>query len=123
MTFDGGCGVVGDALLKSHRLEGENGLTDALKSDFIPPDVAEVGCPTGDLKGVKESSDSMDLEVCSESRDSSESSSCLVFSGTTGGATAGRRRHIISPDANLTINNFVAPSRGYGAILLMEYHA
>ena len=79
------------------------------------PLYAEDGCPTGDLKGVKESSDSMDLEVCSESRDSSESSSCLVFSGTAGGATAGTRRHIISPDANLTINNFVAPSRGYGA--------
>ena len=110
MTFDGGSGVFGDALLKSHRLEGENGLKDALNSDFIPPDVAEDGCPTGDLKGVKESSDSMDLEVCSESRDSSESSSCPDFSGTTGGATAGTRRHIISPDANLTINNFVVPS-------------
>jgi len=106
VTFDGGSGFVGDALLES-RGEGENGLTDALKSDFIPPAVAEDAFPSGDLKGVKESSDSMDLEVCSESRDSSESSSYLVFTGTTGGSAAGTRRHIISPDANLTTNNFV----------------
>jgi hypothetical protein len=80
VTFDDGSGVVRDALLKS-RLEGENGLTDALKSDVIPLEVANDGCHTGDLKGVKESSDSMDLQVCRESRDSNESSSFLVLTG------------------------------------------
>ncbi len=60
-TLHGGSGVVGDALPKS-RFGEENGFMD-VKSDLIPPAAPEDGFPTGNLKGVKESSDSMDLEV------------------------------------------------------------
>ncbi len=47
--------------------------------------------PTGDSKGGKESSDSMDSEECCQSRDSSESSSCPEKTGTKGRGAATQR--------------------------------
>ncbi len=75
---------IGDKLLKESPVSGE---TFCISSSTFEGGNDAIGFPTGVSKGGKVSSDSMDSEECSESRDSSESSSCVGKTGTKGRGT------------------------------------